>query len=247
MAKKISDTSTFQVRAYEINARKEATLPSIINYMQEAAWHNAAQRGASVYLLHEHGVSWVLNRLKLEMFRYPSHLDTITVETWPSGQERFFVYRDYRIFDAKGELLGQATSTWIVFDLETRKLTLVPDFLKDLVGLSTPENQKPLPRASGKIRPPKEFEHSCNAYVRFHDLDINEHVNQTFYCQWAIEALPESFLRNHRLKTIELAFKAECGMGELIHSQAKQVEEKVFLHQLTQGDTQLTLAKTVWE
>ena len=85
MQEHISDTQPFVVRAYEIDVHRRATLPTLINYMQEAAWHNATARGGSVYLLHEHGVSWVLHRLRLEMFRYPMHLEQITVETWPSS------------------------------------------------------------------------------------------------------------------------------------------------------------------
>ena len=241
-----ANTRNFEVRAYEIDLHRRATLPTLINYMQEAAWHNAAARGGSVYLLHEHGVSWVLNRLRLEMFRYPRHLEQITVETWPSGRERFFVYRDYRLLDATGELIGQATSTWIVFDLAARKLVAVPEFLHDLVDLAVPANREPLPRSGGKIRFSEPPAYTQATRVRYHDLDINRHLNQAYYCQWAIEALPQQLIEEKTLKEIDILFKAECTLGDAITSQAYSPETGVFFHQLLRGDTPLTLARTVW-
>lgn len=246
MQEPLSDTQTFTVRAYEIDVHRRATLPTLINYMQEAAWHNATARGGSVYLLHEHGVSWVLHRLRLEMFRYPMHLETITVETWPSGRERFFVYRDYRIFDAAGVLIGQATSTWIVFDLEARKLVAVPEFLHGLVDTAVRADRSPLPRAGSKIRFPKTHEYEQVIQVRHHDLDINRHVNQAYYCQWAIESLPEQVLAEKTLREIDIVFKAESTQGDHLLAQADSPETNIFVHQIIRNDTQLIFARTTW-
>ena len=47
----------FLVRSHEIDRYKKATLSAMVGYLQEAAWQNSAELGASVYDLQKLGVS----------------------------------------------------------------------------------------------------------------------------------------------------------------------------------------------
>ena len=94
--------SQFTVRSSEIDYRGQATMPALVSYMQEAAWENTRDLGISMYDLLERGLTWVLQRLRVEMFRYPKHGESITVKTWASGRERVFLHRDFRIYTLNG-------------------------------------------------------------------------------------------------------------------------------------------------
>ena len=77
----------FKVRSYECGAGGTATLPTICNYLQEAASLNAEELGFSKsnFDAAGAGVSWVLTRLVVKMTRYPRWEEEVTVVTFPLG------------------------------------------------------------------------------------------------------------------------------------------------------------------
>ena len=61
--------SQFIVRSSEIDYHGNTTMPALVSYMQEAAWENTRDLGISMYDLLERGLTWVLQRMRVEMFR----------------------------------------------------------------------------------------------------------------------------------------------------------------------------------
>ena len=76
-------TYAFKVRSYECGANGRLTLPSLCNYLQEAASVHAYELGFSKINFDAAGghISWVLTRLVVRMARYPEWNDEVTVET----------------------------------------------------------------------------------------------------------------------------------------------------------------------
>jgi acyl-ACP thioesterase len=52
--------------------------------------------------------------------------------------------------------------------------------------------------------------------VRFDDIDVNEHVNNSVYPLWASESVDCEFRKTHTPAEIELCFKKEAIYGEKI-------------------------------
>ena len=61
----------YTIRTYDIDSRKQATLPALIRLMQEAAMEQVIQLGISVWDLEAHNISWVLMRKHLKLVRMP--------------------------------------------------------------------------------------------------------------------------------------------------------------------------------
>ncbi|NDK56879.1 acyl-[acyl-carrier-protein] thioesterase [Pontibacter fetidus] len=238
--------SQFIVRSSEIDYHGNATIPALVSYMQEAAWENTHSMGISMYDLLERGLTWVLQRMRVEMFRYPKHGETIVVETWASGRERVFLHRDFRIYSSKNELLGQATSVWLVMDVIKRQLVSVPDFIMEVEVVPTHE---PLPLAKGKLPQLQEPAYTQRMPVRWHDIDLNRHVTNTRYLQWILDTLPTEILEK-QLHEVDIIYKAESLLGDTVLSEAGTGEtETILLHKLTSQQTgkELVQARTVWE
>lgn len=243
--KSTGGTTEFKVRSSEIDYRGRATLPALVSYMQEAAWENTSDLGISMYELLERGLTWVLQRMRIEMFRYPKHSDQIRVETWASGRERVFLHRDFRIYDAADKLLGQATSVWLVMDVVKRQLVSVPDFI---MQVEVVPGQEPLPFAKGKLSQLQEVKYTQRMPVRWHDIDLNKHVTNTRYLQWALDTLPAEMLEQ-QLAEVDIIFRAESVLGDVVVSEAGTGEEETIIHRLTSQDTgkELVQAITVWK
>ena len=234
----------FKVRTHESDFRGQATLPALLDYMQEAAWLNAESLGASVYKLMEEGMTWVMNRMRLEIQSFPSHLEEIKVETWPSGMDKIFAYRDYQIIGQDKTLLAKATSTWLALDTATRKLVRMPEWVAQ-IGAEVKNSH--LGRATGKLKVPDVCKYVKSIKTRWHDLDVNRHVNSVRYFQWVVETLPPSFLESHSVREIDIILKAESGADEELLSSAEPQEDNVFLHKITnKAGKILVLAKTSW-
>lgn len=243
--KSYAGESQFTVRSNEVDYQGKATMPALVSYMQEAAWDNTKELGISMYDLLDRGLTWVLQRMRVEMFRYPKHSEAITVETWASGRERVFLHRDFRVYGAERELLGQATSVWLVMDVVKRQLVSVPDFI---MQVELVPGQEPLPFAKGRLPQLKEAAYQQEIPVRWHDIDLNRHVTNTRYLQWILDTLPTDVLEK-QLSAIDIIFKAESILGDTILSEASQSEhENLFLHKLTSQDTgkELVQAETRW-
>jgi acyl-ACP thioesterase len=241
-----TDTREFTVRANEVDIHRRATLPAIVNYMQEAAWFNTVQLDASVYDLQEKGITWVMHRMRLELTQYPVNQEKVRVETWPAGGERVFVYRDYRIYNERGEPIGQASSSWAVLDIGSRRLTAIPAFLQDLIP--PPEGKHPLPRATGKWPEPDSFPHTLDIHVGWFALDPNHHVNNAFYFQWMVEAMPESWLGQYELGEIDIQIRQECALGDHLSAQAVQTAPHQWIHRILRNADQklIAQARTTW-
>lgn len=242
--KSTTGQSAFTVRSTETDLNGQATLPALVGYMQEAAWDNTATMGISMYELLERGLTWVLQRMRVEMFRYPRHREKITVETWASGRERVFLHRDFRVYGADRELLGQATSVWLVMDVVKRQLVSVPDFI---TAIEVVPGQEPLPFAKGKLPQLEQVSYEQQMPIRWHDIDLNRHVTNTRYLQWVLETLPVEVLEKQQLQEIDIIFKAESTLADSVVATAGPAEEaNAFLHKLTSTESgkELVQAKT---
>ncbi len=233
--KSVTGQSAFTVRSTETDQNGQATLSALVGYMQEAAWDNTATMGISMYELLDRGLTWVLQRMRIEMFHYPRHREQITVETWASGRERVFLHRDFRVYNTDRELLGQATSVWLVMDVVKRQMVSVPEFI---TAVEVVPGAEPLPFAKGKLPQLEEPLYGQQMPVRWHDIDLNRHVTNTRYLQWVLETLPADILEKQQLSEIDIIFKSESMLGDTVMATAGAAEEPdTFLHKLSSTES----------
>ena len=114
-------TKKFTISSYDLNPGSQARLTTIANFFQEMAYQHADQLGFGYRDLKEAQIYWVLSRMKIRMNNYPVWDDQIRVETWHNGMERLFGIRDFKVVDAAGNILGIATSAWLILDAQTRR------------------------------------------------------------------------------------------------------------------------------
>ncbi len=219
------------------------SIPAMASFMQEAAWVNVKEIGVSTESLFEQGLAWVLTKMHWKILDKAGHRDTIIVETWPSGSDKYFFYRDFRLYSEE-KLIAKITTSWILISLQSRQLRPVPDFLSKLTFTHQTE---PMPRATAKIKLPKNFEHTQQQHISWHHLDVNKHTNNTFYLQWLLDALPIELLSKKSLKILDIAFKTESKKGEKLIVKTAATEEKKFLQGIFNKDgKELVRASSEW-
>jgi acyl-ACP thioesterase len=234
-------TETFRARYYEVGPDSCVTIQALCNYFQEAAGNHATRLGVGMQKLMEQRRSWVLSRMLIEMSAFPGWCDEVTVDTWPAGIERMFAIRLFRL-RCGGRMIGCGSSAWLLFDLDRRR-PLRPDFARDLavegpeLGLSA--------LLSGKVEPPGQCPWQRPFTVRTSDLDMNQHVNNVNYIDWALEAVPPETRRSCRLRRLQIEFLAECRENEQVISKCAPedgAESGCFRHSICRADGSLAAA-----
>jgi medium-chain acyl-[acyl-carrier-protein] hydrolase len=235
----------YTIRSYEVDTQGNATMPLLCRFMQESASNHAEQLGLGISWLTENNLAWVLTRQLVVMDVYPRWGETIQILTWPTGRDRLLWYRDFKIL-SKDNVIGKATTAWLVIDPVSRR----PQRTDTLPSLDPPSDvERALPRWPEKVAAPSEDAPSHFIRARYRDLDVNEHVNNAQYVEWALEAFDLDFHRMHRLKEIEVNYLVEALYGDTLSSHCEDVDGKTFLHSLVRGVDGLELfrARTVWE
>lgn len=229
---KIAD---FRVRANEIDVNGNVAFPNIVNYFQETAWLHVIDLEITGEKLLEYDLMWVLNRMKIEVFEYPKLHETVTVKTFPSGFDKFFFYRDLRLYNAENKIIAQATSTWLLVDVNQRKLAPVPDFLKAKVQEINIELGR-LPIAKGKIPTIKAADFQSQVTVKWFDLDTNNHVNHIHYFKWILESLPNIVHEKQQVKSVDIILKTEATLNDTLTVQAIDNQDDTYTHQILNED-----------
>jgi len=246
-------TVIFPVHTYELDPANRLSIPALAGFLQEAAGHNSHALGFSPMQLMERGLTWVLSRLRVRLRELPGWQARVSVQTWPSGLDRLFALRDYRM-RVDGREIGTATSGWLLLEAKSRR-PVRPQSHPDLQHLLHPERSPAaglakLPGAEGGEHPLLERELA----VRYSDLDMNLHANNTRYVEWALEAVPPEVLHGKRLAEMDIDFLAEAEQGERILSRSygpqarSSQDERGFRHILLRSSDgrEVARARSLW-
>jgi len=196
------------VRFSEVDRDQEMLLPSLFQLLQEAAIRHADMYGVGANGIAERGTSWVLNRLAVELTRYPRRDEALRVETWSTGVRGFRGYREFRLF-CGGEQILAGSSLWLWIDLRTRTLTRVPPELESkfpVGGVGRTPYKPDLERL--RFSAPAATAPATPVTVRYSDCDANGHVNNTAYFDYLQTALVRQGRSAHP-RRLELQFVRE--------------------------------------
>lgn len=238
--------ASFTVRVDECGTDNRVGIGAVGNYLQEIAWRHATLLGYGREALLERNVAWVMTRMRLCMARYPGPGETLRLETWPSARDRHLAYRDFRLYDAAGEILGRCTTAWANMDVAARRMAPFEEHGEPMpyTGERSLEFER---RAVPKLREP---EHAQRMVSRRSDLDVNGHVNNVHFVEWALESLPQEWIDGHRLREVDISFRQECHPHTPLTSLcASGGEDGEWLHLLRRDadDVELARVSTLWE
>lgn len=213
----------FEVRSYQVDPDGKLSLTALSNLFQEIAWRHAdsADFGRS---LQEQDLSWILSRIDITCENLPSWGDSIKVFTAGRGVDKLFAFREFLITSPEGRVLARGMSSWVLMNVVTKRIFRPENALPP--ELFDPE-EKP-EWQPGKIRLKGELLKTEKLKVRYSDLDLNNHVNNTSYVRWV-----ENILRENGCHTLPflINYLAECVMGDELDIQLYQNHN----HYIVQG------------
>lgn len=214
------------------DVKHDAKIPLFLAYCLSMSAKQTNSLGRSdEYILQTYNLVWIITDYEMSFERLPKFFETITIETEPISYNKFFCYREFRIFDQKGNQIATIMTHFALMDPDTRKVSAIPE---DLVAPYQSEFVKKMRRVPKIHRLEEQIEKQY--HVRYYDIDMNGHVNNGKYMEWIYDVLGFEFLNQHRPKSIQLKYIKEVSPGGTITS-AYQLEDLVSKHEIiSEGD-----------
>lgn len=213
-------TENYKIASYLVNLRGKAGLYAVLNLIQDVGWLHAINMNVKLEPNH----AWVFTRQKLVMHSWPAWNETVTIKTWlrPPSSDTFLL-RDYEIYVGEKKL-GECTSTFTVIDMTTRRLAQTEWSKYDHLW----NRDVQLEHTPGKILFDTVAYDLAQFEVRNSDIDMNNHVNNTKYAQWLLDALPIDTLKaGVDLYGYEVNFVSETKIGDIVKIQQAKNETVV--------------------
>lgn len=195
---------------------------ALLGFMIQSAIDSADRMGFGFRDLRKQKLFWVLSRLSLEIKTVPHWYDDIEMETWPREIEKILYRRDFLIRQ-NGDIIGRATSHWLAIDRDTKKPGKID--LEDEWMFVSLRDKQAIAEAPVKIQ---SFvsESMVTIETCFTDFDVNGHVTSTRYLEWAMNALPVDFHRQHVFEKLTVNYIKETLPGEKINTKFQLTENK---------------------
>ena len=178
----------------------------LLDILQSVAGEHANLLGIGYNDLKEKGYAFVLARIKYDLYRPITNYSSITVETSPLAPGRVDFDRDFEIYDTTTkELIGIATSKWIIIDLNTRKICR-----SSIFTYPCDVREKGNYDSFDKLVFDEELLSTGYDYtVRNNDVDFIGHMNNTKYA--------DALIFNGSVKHFEINFLHEVKLNEVLN------------------------------
>lgn len=218
----------------------------LLEFLQDLASEHADTNDFGYNFVRSQNLAWYLLKYRMEFNNYPENIFNLKIKTEPRGYNKLFAFRDF-IISSDDKILGRVASSWGLVDLTNKTMANPSEVLKDIPDM-TPFEKKENDLNYSKIRLPEKFDKEKIFEIRFDDLDVNGHVNNSNYIVWAFETLDFEFRKEYKLKTLDLLFKKEVMYGNDISSELF-LEGNISTHLIKNANTneELCLIKAEWE
>ncbi|KAJ6410447.1 hypothetical protein OIU84_007236 [Salix udensis] len=228
---------TFSIRSYEIGPDKTATMETLMNLLQETALNHVTSSGlagdgfGATREMSLRKLIWVVTRIHVQVQRYNCWGDVVEIDTWvdatgKNGMRRDWIIRDYKT----QEIITRATSTWVIMNRETRKLSKIPSEVREelqpfyINRLAIPAEHNDVEKID-KLTDETAGRIQSGLAPRWSDMDANQHVNNVKYIGWILESVPMHVLEHYNLTSMTLEYRRECRQSSLLESLTSTSED----------------------
>lgn len=204
----------FRVDSRDVDLFNQCRPSAVLGYLQEAATQAALELGvAGPQIMEKYNCLWMVTRNWVDLDAPLRWNELITVKTWHRGASGASSYRDFDLF-RDGKPIGQGVSVWVMVDADEHKLFRMKN-LTEFQGTDGGELCK-----SVRLRRPAmpgQFDARTRRDLRYSDTDINGHVNNIHYADFACDSLHlERQGRGKFVRAFQIGYVSECQAGETL-------------------------------
>ncbi|MBO5106551.1 MAG: hypothetical protein J6C29_06605 [Clostridia bacterium] len=228
---------SFSLRTSDFDCYRKITPASVLDLFQTVAGEHAAELGCGFDDLFARKLLWVLVRTKYQVIRQPEMYQTVRVKTWPLAPSRIGFQREYLMEDENGNALIKGSSDWVVIHSEQRKIVSAADIYPN-IELLTEKNFEE------KLKKLPNFEADEDGFLicpGFSQLDMNGHVNNTKYANFALDAINPS--EQKEIISFQMDYRHEVQKGDNIKVYTKKEGNTALAKGVNSADVTMFVCK----
>lgn len=208
-------TTEMRVDSRDVDLFNQCRPSAVLGLMQEAATQAALSLGVSgPQILEKYNCLWMVTRSWVELDAPLRWNDPITIHTWHRGASGASSYRDFDFY-RDGKPIGQGTSVWVMVEADSRTLFRMKQ-LTEFQGTDGGERKKSV--KLHRVAMPERFDGRTRRDMHYSDTDINGHINNIHYADFACDSLHlEQLCRGKFVRSFQIGYVNECQAGETIY------------------------------
>jgi hypothetical protein len=241
----IDDSNKFvadiDVLTYDVDVNQKLKPTAFMNMVQEIAYSAADAMSFGYNVLNPKGIAWVLSRVCFKILRTPSWREKLQLVTWHKGTSGPFYLRDIELKDKNGNVLISCTTSWVILNLNERKLVVGNDILK-LIPASSLCLDNAIDTPADRIKMPKDIDSELiiSNKVGYSDVDFLKHTNNVRYLDWAMNVLDYDFASTHSLNEVTINFNHEVRPGENVDIYRSIKNDSYYIEGMVRGVNSFT-------
>ncbi|MBS4784690.1 MAG: hypothetical protein KH009_01090 [Clostridiales bacterium] len=208
---------------YQCDLNGNMKLSYLLKIMERAAGDHLTHLGLPYERLYSEGIVFLLAKLGVRIHRCPTAADQLVVETSPQAVKGAQFHRQIRVFGVDGSPLAEIHSVWLMVDPVERKILRPDRFAHELPTI--PEEEQMERFGADRIRLAGEIIARDSFTVRYSDLDVNRHLNNTVYGDICTDLLPFDELCRRGVGEFLINYRHEALIGETISLTLRQDRE----------------------
>ncbi len=189
---------------------------SLLDYFQDLAIFHSEEVGIGVSGLKEKETAWVLGSWQIDINEMPCFNEDVVVSTFPYQFKGFVGYRNFLLENKEGKRLAVANSVWSYINMNTKKPERITDEMLQMYGF---EEKLDMDYSGKKLRPPVGVNPVVKREIAInvHNLDTNNHVNNTQYVRMASKYIPQEWeIEGKRISRIRAEYKMQALLGDVL-------------------------------
>lgn len=236
-----SYSKNYKVEVDHVDFNGSLKLSSLFTYFQDIAGLHSENLNMGMETLYEnHNVLWVLARIRVDIIRYPLLNEEIIIDTWPQEPDRVGFARDFLARDIQGNILAKAVSTWVIIDVNTRRLKKTKSVY---TGYPPTVKERAIDCKLGNLKPRGPLEMVYKRTVRYSDIDVNKHLNNSKYVDFIMDCFSLKDHEKYSIKSIEVNYSKEALPGDsiIIYKDVSEANSNIiYIEGINEKDNKLT-------
>ncbi len=212
------------IKISDLDFNNQLKMSSIFNYLQNISTKHADVLKIGQEDMLKENLLWVLSRMNIEVIKYPSLNDKITIRTWPKGTDKLYAIRDFEVYNEKLELIIKATSSWLLLDVNSFRPKRPTIYAKRTKLIDKSAFDEP----AQKIKQLTDSTPMMCKIAEYSHLDINKHVNNSIYIDWIFDCLEKDFFKHNVIKSLNINYLSEVKHKEEISIKSKSISTNSF-------------------
>lgn len=212
---------TYKIKTnwHDTDANRCVRPSKIVEYMQETANRQCESSGLPLEKMRdEKGLAFILGAISVNIYKPLHAYEEIDVNTWCKEAKSYIFNRYFEII-RNGELIAEASSTWVLIDLNTKNMVRASsyDFFDGKFYYDEPVDPSLLlPKA--RIDKDAALREVGKRKISYSDIDYNMHMNNTHYPDMICDFLDEMTDENKAftVSKMSLSYIKESHLGAIL-------------------------------